>query len=837
MSCVEILIADDQAIFRRGLRSLISTRPEWHVCGEAVDGKEAVEKARQCKPDVVLLDVSMPEMNGLDAARLILQESSRCKILIVSQNDPNLMQREAVKAGAKGFVAKSDMSRDLVGAIDAILMNGSETPKVQKQNGPLAAANPVNARGTTTLATDSREQYRQKIALTILDTMNQFVGLLDAEGTVLEINQAALDAAGIQTSDVEGKPFWTTFWWQVSDEVNAKLRESIRRASQGETIRWDTEIYGRAGAKGTTIIDVSLIPVKDEQGTVVFITVEGHDITEKKAYERELAQQRNRISELLAGAPVAIGLLSGPEHRWTFVNSEYLKVTGRARANDFVGKTVRESLPEIQGQGFFELLDTVFRTGVPYVGTEAKAILHRTPNGGDEEAYFNFVYQPMHTVDGKVEGIAIHAVEVTNQVLAKIEIEKRERTSSLLASIVDSSDDAIISKTLDGIITSWNKSAERLFGYTAAEAVGQHIFLIIPRERRKEEEEIIGKLRRGERVDHFETVRVRKDGSTLDLSLTISPVKDMSGKVVGASKVARDISERKLAQEELRRSQVRLAAEAEALRQSEDRLRKLSEMLDSEVRARTRELEVRNADVVRQAEQVRELSWRLLRIQDDERRHISRELHDSAGQTLTVLGMNLAQLVQKTGRRDPELARDAALIQETVQQLHREIRTASYLLHPPLLDESGLSSALSWYVQGLTERSRLEIGLNISEDFGRLPREMELAVFRLVQECLTNIHRHSESKTASITIVREDDILKVDIRDQGNGIPPARLAEIQSQVSGVGIMGMRERLRQFQGTMTLESGSSGTRVLVTIPIPKPGDASEPSGIESMETAV
>src|SRR5262249_46548239 len=137
MSCVEILIADDQAIFRRGLRSLISTRPEWHVCGEAVDGKEAVEKARQCKPDVVLLDVSMPEMNGLDTARLILQESSRCKILIVSQNDPNLMQQEAVKAGAKGFVAKSDMSRDLVGAIDAILMNGSETPKVQKQNGPL----------------------------------------------------------------------------------------------------------------------------------------------------------------------------------------------------------------------------------------------------------------------------------------------------------------------------------------------------------------------------------------------------------------------------------------------------------------------------------------------------------------------------------------------------------------------------------------------------------------------------------------------------------------------------------------------------------------------------
>ena len=120
----------------------------------------------------------------------------------------------------------------------------------------------------------------------------------------------------------------------------------------------------------------------------------------------------------------------------------------------------------------------------------------------------------------------------------------------------------------------------------------------------------------------------------------------------------------------------------------------------AEVRARTRELE-------EQSSQVRELSWRLLRSQDEERRHIARELHDSAGQTLTVLGINLAQLAQKAGRNAPELAAEAEQIQETVQQLHREIRTTSYLLHPPLLDESGLYSAISWYVQGLQERSGL----------------------------------------------------------------------------------------------------------------------------------
>ena len=144
----------------------------------------------------------------------------------------------------------------------------------------------------------TREQYREKIARITLDSMVQFVGLLDAKGTVLEINQVALDAVGIKLSDVEGKPFWTTFWWQVSEEINAGLREAIQRASQGEFVRWDTPIYGRAGGTETIIIDASLMPVKDEQGHVVFIAAEGRDITEKKAYEREIARQREELAQL-----------------------------------------------------------------------------------------------------------------------------------------------------------------------------------------------------------------------------------------------------------------------------------------------------------------------------------------------------------------------------------------------------------------------------------------------------------------------------------------------------------------------------------------------------------
>lgn len=211
---------------------------------------------------------------------------------------------------------------------------------------------------------------------------------------------------------------------------------------------------------------------------------------------------------------------------------------------------------------------------------------------------------------------------------------------------------------------------------------------------------------------------------------------------------------------------------------------------------------------------------RLMKIQDEERRKIARELHDSAGQTLTALDLSLAQLLDRVQVVAPELAKQGKEIETIVQQLFREIRTTSYLLHPPLLDDAGLSSALNWYVQGVAERSGIAINLSVSNDVGRLPAEMELAVFRMVQECLINIHRHAESKTASIRLGRQEESLCIEVRDEGKGISPQRLAEIQSRGSGVGIGGIRERLRQFRGEMRIESNGSGTTVFASIPLHK-----------------
>jgi PAS domain S-box-containing protein len=373
---------------------------------------------------------------------------------------------------------------------------------------------------------------------------------------------------------------------------------------------------------------------------------------------------------------------------------------------------------------------------------------------------------------------------------------KADKAIGLLAAIVDSSEDAIVSKTLQGIITSWNAGAERLFGYTASEAVGQHISLIIPLDRRNEETVIIERIKKGERIEHFDTVRVRKDKKTLDISLTISPVRDATGKIVGASKIARDITERKQIER--------------ALRESEGRYRTLADALDTQVQFRTQELERRNLEL-------RELSGLLLESQDAERRHIARELHDSSGQTLTALGLQLAR-ISEDAKKYPALTQDLQNAEELVQHLARELRTTSYLLHPPLLDETGISSALSWYVQGLAERSNLKIDLQVPDNFGRLPSEMELVIFRLVQECLTNIHRHSGSKIALIRVEREENAIHVKVEDRGTGMSPERLAAIQSHGTGVGIRGMRERVRHLRGDLVIESNASGTKVCATLPL-------------------
>jgi signal transduction histidine kinase len=253
------------------------------------------------------------------------------------------------------------------------------------------------------------------------------------------------------------------------------------------------------------------------------------------------------------------------------------------------------------------------------------------------------------------------------------------------------------------------------------------------------------------------------------------------------------------------------ANEAEEARRQ---LNEAHDQLELRVQERTRELFEKN-------EQIRELSAKLLGLQDEERRRLARELHDSTGQMLAAMKMVLDETLLEA--KDEKVT---ALVGRTIElndEMSRQLRTMSYLLHPPLLDEVGLPSALRWYAEGFAARSAIKVDLQVSDGFARLPQEMETALFRVVQECLTNIHRHSGSTTADIRLTRTIEGVHVEISDRGRGIAPDRLRE-DKIISGVGIMGIEERMRQFGGTVNVTSSENGTAVVARIPLTNPSSS-------------
>jgi len=226
---------------------------------------------------------------------------------------------------------------------------------------------------------------------------------------------------------------------------------------------------------------------------------------------------------------------------------------------------------------------------------------------------------------------------------------------------------------------------------------------------------------------------------------------------------------------------------------------------------------------------------RLQQAQDEERRRLARELHDSVGQLLASIAMNIARVRAESDKLSPEVAELVIQDGSMVNEITNEIRTISHLLHPPLLDEMGLPLALRWYVDGFMERSKIQTKVEVPEDFDRLPPETEIAVFRAVQECLANVHRHSGSSSCSVKLVRDGHELQLQVEDSGSGIPKEKLANVMSS-GGVGLRGMRERVRRLGGTLAIDSSESGTTVSIKLPIHSGKSASAESAPSNEEVA-
>ncbi|HEY3617704.1 MAG TPA: PAS domain S-box protein [Candidatus Sulfotelmatobacter sp.] len=370
------------------------------------------------------------------------------------------------------------------------------------------------------------------------------------------------------------------------------------------------------------------------------------------------------------------------------------------------------------------------------------------------------------------------------------EAENRLRHSDevfrlLVESVTDS---AIFLLDPAGIVSTWNQGAKRIKGYEAHEIVGQHFrkfYLREAQESRWPERELEIAAKEGRFAD--EGLRVRKDGSTFWANVVITALRNEQGELQGFSKVTRDLTERRALEERGRQ-------------------------LNKELRARVTELTESQRLVELRTFELQKLSAELLRVQDEERRRMARALHDDLGQELTALKIELDVLNTSTEASTRDLAQALELAESALSK----VRNMSYLLHPPLLDESGLLPALHWYLEGLKTRSPLKISFDYQPVvFPRLPRELEIAIFRVIQESLTNIYRHSGSEDARIEIRQESDRVKVRIRDFGKGVPERVGMGLNS---GVGISGMKERVKQLQGDLTVSRAEPGTLVEASIPI-------------------
>lgn len=365
------------------------------------------------------------------------------------------------------------------------------------------------------------------------------------------------------------------------------------------------------------------------------------------------------------------------------------------------------------------------------------------------------------------------------------EIEDRFRL--FVASVQDY---AIFMLDPAGNVVSWNRGARRIKGYEASEIIGKNFSNFYP-----EEDVRSGKpameLEVAAREGRFEDEgwRVRKDGSQFWANVIITAIRDESGHLVGFGKVTRDITDRMQAQRALDHLNQELRKEVLERRATERRL------ADSEG-------------------SLRSLSLHLLRTQDEERKRIGRDLHDSLGQLLTALKLGLAS-IKSDAQTGDIVSRCSHLADDCI----REVRTISYLLYPPMLEELGLKSAIPWYLDGFTERSGIKTSFECAADFDRLPRDAELGLFRVLQESLTNVHRHSESLVADVRLRMEADSAVLEVEDAGKGIR-GELLEDSAELppTGVGLRGMNERMRQLGGRLEISSNAQGTTVTAIVPV-------------------
>jgi PAS domain S-box-containing protein len=656
---MRILIVDDHEIVRRGISSLFASEPGLTVCGEAADGLEAVEKTRLLRPDVVIMDISMPNMNGLDATREIKDICPQTHVIVVSQHETTEMMRQALQTGASAYVMKSSISKDLLPAVNRanthnLAVRGSKTANAGEDD---SIRQEILRRDGAFENAFRKSENRFRAAM---NSMSEGLYTIDLQGRLTYINPAAEAMFG-WTTGLLGQRMHDVMHYKHPDgspflEADCPLSQVLKTGAE----LWEREdIFLRKDGNFFPVL-FNASPLK-EDGQIVGVTICFREDRNRGSAAEDSSRHSERIYRAI-GESLDYGIwICNASGRNIYASPSFLQMVG----------LTQEQCSEFGWTG----------------------VLHPE----DSEA----------------------------------------------------------------TIAAW--------------------------------QECIQKGAFWEREHRFRGV----DGNWHYVLARGGPIRDDNGNILCWAGINLDIQSRK---------------------EGEHQLRLLVETLEARIAERTQELQSAN-------DKLHDLSGKLLRTQDEERRRIARELHDGVGQLLAALSMNLSTLDSEKIHLSPDARRSLEESSTIINQASKEIRTMSYLLHPPMLDEVGLESALRWYIDGFAERSKIAVHLQLSAGFSQnLPRDMALALFRIVQECLTNVHRHSKSPTATVEIYRLSDRITLEVQDQGKGIP----SDIQSKISsgegfGVGLRGMRERIRQFGGRMDISSAHDGTRLRVELPISNLGD--------------
>lgn len=611
----------------------------------------------------------------------------------------------------------------------------------------------------------------------LIDNLQEYaVFALDTQGRVLSWNSGAERIFGYPAHDIIGKHF--SVLYPQEDLRSGKpwvFLETALKAGRIEDEGW------RGRKDGSQFwANVLITVLREPDGGLAGFGAVVRDFSERKRAEEALRLSEERFRSLVQGVTDYAIVMLDPEGRINSWNEGAELIHGY-KAGEVIGKHFAIIYPEED-----------LRRGKPAWELEVASRTGRFEDHGwrvrkdGTRFWANVIVTALHDGDGRPCGFGKVTRDITRQREAEEALRASEERFRLLVQGVR--DYAIFMLDPRGNVTSWNEGAQRIKGYTASEIIGKHISVFYT-----DEDAAVGKaqlnLERAVKEGRIEDEgwRVRKDGSRFWASVVITALRDDTGALYGFSKVTRDITEKRRAQQALEKSHAALTASEHSLR---------------------------------------ELSGRLLRMQDEERGRLGRELHDTIGQYLSALKMTLEVLTSTPPpkRSEEQLAECIRITDDCI----REVRTISYLLYPPMLEEMGLETAIEWHIDGFTKRSGIRVDYELENEIGRLPHDIEVALFRIFQESLTNVHRHSGSPTAQVRLWLEKGKVILEVQDQGKGAPAGVLESSSDSLGtlGVGLRGMNERVRQLGGELKLASSDKGMMVRATIPLVSPAGSSQ-----------